>query len=86
MYKLYRRVLSVVYKMSLIILTLSCPGTGRAVVKIGHSNHANLWPGSKELILKIVKTKVHVHLKLTQFCVQLSLGPIGICKLSIYFC
>ena len=28
-------------------LTLSCPGTGRAVVKIGHSN---LWPGSKELI------------------------------------
>ena len=28
-------------------LTLSCPGTGGAVVKIGHSN---LWPGSKELI------------------------------------
>ena len=27
-------------------LTLSCPGTGRDVVKIGHSN---LWPGSKEL-------------------------------------
>ena len=28
-------------------LTLSCPGKGRAVVKIGHSN---LWPGSKELM------------------------------------
>ena len=28
------------------VLTLSCPGTGRAVVKIGHSN---LKPGSKEL-------------------------------------
>ena len=28
-------------------LTLSCPGTGGAVVKIGHSN---LWPGSKELL------------------------------------
>ena len=27
-------------------LTLSCPGKGRAVVKVGHSN---LWPGSKEL-------------------------------------
>ena len=29
------------------VLTLSCPGTGRAVVKIGDSN---LRPGSKELI------------------------------------
>ena len=29
-----------------VCLTLSCPGTGWAVVKIGHSN---LWPGSKEL-------------------------------------
>ena len=29
------------------MLTLSCPGTGRAVVKIGHSN---LGPGRKELI------------------------------------
>ena len=31
---------------SILYLTLSCPGTGRAVVKIGHSN---LRPGSKEL-------------------------------------
>ena len=33
-------------KMGVLYLTLSCPGTGGAVVKIGHSN---LWPGSKEL-------------------------------------
>ena len=33
---------------SLPSLTVSCPGTGRAVVKIGHSN---LWPGSKELCI-----------------------------------
>ena len=31
---------------SIAKLTLSCPGTGRAIVKIGHSN---LRPGSKEL-------------------------------------
>ena len=31
-------------------LTLSCPGTGRALVKIGHSN---LWPGSKELTVRV---------------------------------
>ena len=29
------------------LLTLSCPGMGRAVVKIDHSN---LWHGSKELL------------------------------------
>ena len=28
------------------LLTLSCPGTGRAIVKMGHSN---LRPGSKKL-------------------------------------
>ena len=33
--------------LSPLSLTLPCPGTGRAVVKIGHSN---LWPGSKELM------------------------------------
>ena len=33
-----------------LALTLSCPGTGRAVVKIGHSN---LWPGSKELCREV---------------------------------
>ena len=32
-------------------LTLSCPGTGRAVAKIGHSN---LWPGSKELMYDLL--------------------------------
>ena len=33
-----------------ITLTRSCPGTGRAVVKIGHSN---LWPVSKESRLMV---------------------------------
>ena len=35
-----------------LTLTLSCPGMGRAVVKIGHSN---LWPGSKELTYEILQ-------------------------------
>ena len=42
-------------------LTLSCPGTGRAVVKIGHSN---LRPGSKELTMAtVVPGKQVVHIK-----------------------
>ena len=39
-------------------LTLSCPGTGRVVVKIGHSN---LWPGSKELMMySYITTTVYI--------------------------
>ena len=37
------------------ILTLSCPGTGRAVAKKGHSN---LRPGSKELIFEVLHFKM----------------------------
>ena len=38
-----------VMQISLSVLTLSCPGAGRAVVKTGHSN---LRTGSKELYHK----------------------------------
>ena len=45
-YKVLNVALLKCFLINLWILTLSCPGMGRAVVKIGHSN---LRPDSKEL-------------------------------------
>ena len=46
-------------------LTLSCPGTGRAVVKTGHSN---LWPGSKKLFIFKKQTLKSTNLKNSSDC------------------
>ena len=51
-------------------LTLSCPGTWRAVLKIGHSN---FWPGSKELNSpRVIQTKWHQSFNIKSLSITIS--------------